>query len=105
MKTQLSKPARSKARYTEEYKQEALELWRNSGRSIVLALICAVSLNAASIEKQLAPLIGACTIRGAADAADKDSAPRDHLARRTAMIFLLGTVTRPKLNFSGRFLC
>jgi transposase-like protein len=33
MKTQLSKPARSKARYTEEYKQEALELWRNGGRS------------------------------------------------------------------------
>ena len=33
MKTQLSKPARSKARYTEEYKQEALELWRKSGRS------------------------------------------------------------------------
>ena len=33
MKTQLSKPARNKARYTEEYKQEALELWRNSGRS------------------------------------------------------------------------
>jgi len=33
MKTQLRKPARSKARYTEEYKQEALELWRNSGRS------------------------------------------------------------------------
>ena len=33
MKTQLRKPARSKARYTEEYKQETLELWRNSGRS------------------------------------------------------------------------
>jgi transposase-like protein len=33
MKTQLSKPARSKARYTEEYKKEALELWRASGRS------------------------------------------------------------------------
>src|SRR6266704_6099735 len=33
MKTQLRKPARSKARYTEEDKQEALELWRNSGRS------------------------------------------------------------------------
>ena len=33
MKTQLSKPSRSKARYTEEYKKEALELWRNSGRS------------------------------------------------------------------------
>jgi dipeptidyl aminopeptidase/acylaminoacyl peptidase len=32
MKTQLSKPARSRARYTEEYKQEALELWRESGR-------------------------------------------------------------------------
>jgi hypothetical protein len=31
MKTQLSKPARSKARYTEEYKQEALELWHSSG--------------------------------------------------------------------------
>ena len=33
MKTQLRKPARSKASYPEEYKQEALELWRNSGRS------------------------------------------------------------------------
>ena len=33
MKTQLSKPARSKARYTEEYKREALKLWRASGRS------------------------------------------------------------------------
>src|SRR5258708_34590258 len=33
MKTQLSKPARTKARYSEEYKQEALELWRSSGRS------------------------------------------------------------------------
>ena len=33
MKTQLRKPARDRARYTEEYKQEALELWRNSGRS------------------------------------------------------------------------
>ena len=33
MKTQLSKPAQSKARYTEEYKKEALELWRNRGRS------------------------------------------------------------------------
>ena len=33
MKTQLSKPARSRARYTEEYKKEALQLWRASGRS------------------------------------------------------------------------
>ena len=33
MKTQLSKPAQSRARYTEEYKREALELWRASGRS------------------------------------------------------------------------
>ena len=33
MKTQLRKPARSKASYTEQYKQEALELWRASGRS------------------------------------------------------------------------
>ena len=33
MKTQLSKPARSHARYTAEYKEEALELWRASGRS------------------------------------------------------------------------
>jgi len=30
---QLSKPARSHARYTEKYKKEALELWRASGRS------------------------------------------------------------------------
>jgi hypothetical protein len=33
MKTQLSKPTRNRASYTEEYKQEALELWRASGRS------------------------------------------------------------------------
>ena len=33
MKTQISKPVRSKASYTEEYKREALELWRSSGRS------------------------------------------------------------------------
>ena len=33
MKTELSKPARSKARYSDQYKQEALELWRESGRS------------------------------------------------------------------------
>jgi len=33
METQLRKPARSKASYTDQYKQEALELWRNSGRS------------------------------------------------------------------------
>jgi transposase len=33
MKTQISKPAHERARYTEEYKQEALALWRNSGRS------------------------------------------------------------------------
>ena len=28
MKTQLSKPGREPTRYTKEYKQEALELWR-----------------------------------------------------------------------------
>lgn len=33
MKTQLSNPSRTKARYTEEYTQQPLELWRNSGRS------------------------------------------------------------------------
>jgi transposase len=33
MKTQISKPTRTKARYSEEYKEEALELWRASGRS------------------------------------------------------------------------
>ena len=33
MKTQLRKPARTYARYTDQYKQEALELWRASGRS------------------------------------------------------------------------
>ena len=33
MKTQLRKPAGSKASYTDQYKQEALELWRASGRS------------------------------------------------------------------------
>src|SRR6476661_7468340 len=33
MKTQLRKPARDRASYTDQYKQEALELWRKSGRS------------------------------------------------------------------------
>ena len=33
MKSQLSKPARGRASYTEDYKQQALELWRTSGRS------------------------------------------------------------------------
>jgi len=33
MKTQISKPARERTSYTKEYKQEALELWRASGRS------------------------------------------------------------------------
>ena len=39
MKTQLSKPARRKASYSEQYKQEALELWRASaGRGQLLKL-------------------------------------------------------------------
>ena len=33
MKTQLQKPARTKASFTEEYRQQAIELWRNNGRS------------------------------------------------------------------------
>jgi transposase-like protein len=33
MKTQLRKPARERASYTDQYKQEALERWRASGRS------------------------------------------------------------------------
>lgn len=33
MKTQIRKPVRERATYTEQYKQEALELWRASGRS------------------------------------------------------------------------
>jgi transposase len=33
MKTQLSQPARERVRYTEQYRREALELWRASGRS------------------------------------------------------------------------
>ena len=33
MKTQLQKPVRERASYTDQYKREALELWRASGRS------------------------------------------------------------------------
>lgn len=33
MKTQLQKPSAGHARYTPEYKQQALEQWRLSGRS------------------------------------------------------------------------
>lgn len=33
MKTQISKPAHGRPSYTEEYKQQAVTLWRKSGRS------------------------------------------------------------------------
>jgi transposase len=33
MKTQIRKPVAEKTRYSEEYKQQAVELWKNSGRS------------------------------------------------------------------------
>ena len=33
MKAQIRKPVSGKAHYSEEYKQQALELWRASGRS------------------------------------------------------------------------
>ena len=33
MKTQIRKPVREKTSYTKEYKEQALELWRASGRS------------------------------------------------------------------------
>ena len=33
MKTQMQKPAEGKGRYTLEYKREALEHWKSSGRS------------------------------------------------------------------------
>ncbi len=33
MKTQISKPAHESTSYTKEYKEEALSLWRASGRS------------------------------------------------------------------------
>ncbi len=33
MKTQLQKPAAEMARYDAEYKRQALEHWKNSGRS------------------------------------------------------------------------
>ena len=37
MKTQLRKPAHDRARYSEEYKKEALELWRLAVASIIAA--------------------------------------------------------------------
>ena len=39
MKTQLSEPARTKARYTEEYKQEALELWHSSAATLPMGAL------------------------------------------------------------------
>jgi transposase len=33
MKTQLQKPSSGKARYSQEYKEQSLAFWRNSGRS------------------------------------------------------------------------
>ena len=60
MKTQLSKPTRNRASYTDQYKQEALKLWRSSGRS------------AAKVGAELgirAPLI--CSIRAYRSATDQ----------------------------------
>lgn len=37
MKTQLQEPSAGKASYTPEYKQQALEHWRSSGRSAARA--------------------------------------------------------------------
>lgn len=37
MKTELQKPPAGKARYTPEYKQQALEHWRSSGHSAARA--------------------------------------------------------------------
>jgi hypothetical protein len=39
MKTQLRKPARDRASHTDQYKQEALELWRASGRTAAVAAL------------------------------------------------------------------
>jgi len=33
MKTQISKASHGLAKYSEEYRQQALQLWRKSGRS------------------------------------------------------------------------
>lgn len=33
MKTQIQKPLQNGSKYTREYKEEALEMWRKSGRS------------------------------------------------------------------------
>jgi hypothetical protein len=46
MKTQLSKPPRRKASYTNQYKQEALELWRRSGNAAVAKTGVAFALRA-----------------------------------------------------------
>jgi hypothetical protein len=44
MKTRLRKPARGRARYSEEYKKEALQLWRASGRSASFSSDAAIML-------------------------------------------------------------
>jgi transposase len=36
MKSQMSKPRHGREKYTEEYKAQALKLWRESGRSVNL---------------------------------------------------------------------
>jgi len=56
MKTQLTKPARSKASYTKEYKQEALKLWRDSGYS---ARSCIVSSYDAYEDRSVGLLLAA----------------------------------------------
>lgn len=37
MKTQITKPVAEKIRYSEEYKQQTVERWKNSGRSAAKA--------------------------------------------------------------------
>ncbi len=59
MKTQLQKPAAGKARYSAEYKREALEHWRNSGRSAAGVSACSAapgSADPARAPRRLVPL-------------------------------------------------
>ena len=64
MKTQLSKPVRSRTSYSEEYKQQALELWRASGRSAAkvaaeLGIRPSLLYRWAQLERQVQPGHGA----------------------------------------------
>ena len=104
MKTQVSKPARSKARYTEEYKKEALQWWRASGRSAAkvaaeLGIRAPLLYRWAQLERQ--PEAAAAESKAARTVAELDAENAKLLEQREVLKKSLGILSEaPPRRFS-----